>query len=277
MEIIKNPKSLYQLRASKAFPILIRQALIKKTITYSDLALEIGMPNARNLNYPLGHIGELLIEAEKSLSLTIPPLQCLVVNKQTRLPGEGIGWFLDRNKILFSRVKYNKLKNKEKRKIVKIATDEIFNYDKWKKIANCFGFELPDSLTQNNTMFGRGGESEIHKNLKNYVLKNPKLFGFQADGEPEFKIDSGDSIDVFFQNKTKVLAVEVKTIKSTKEDFKRGIYQCLKYKYILEKQLGYENDTRKVDTILVTNCNIPKETISLKNAHGIKHMKLFPK
>lgn len=44
-----------------------------------------------NLNRVLGYIGE----ASKSLSdewgEEIPPIQCMVVSKQTGLPGEGVG------------------------------------------------------------------------------------------------------------------------------------------------------------------------------------------
>ncbi len=44
---------LYQLRARVALPILVRQATAQQKITYGDLAEEIGIPNARNLNYVL--------------------------------------------------------------------------------------------------------------------------------------------------------------------------------------------------------------------------------
>ncbi len=51
---------LYQQRARKALPILVRQASVRKSIFYSDLADELKMPNARNLNYVLGSIGQAL-------------------------------------------------------------------------------------------------------------------------------------------------------------------------------------------------------------------------
>ena len=46
----------YQQQARKALPILVRQASVRKSIFYSDLADELKMPNARNLNYVLGSI-----------------------------------------------------------------------------------------------------------------------------------------------------------------------------------------------------------------------------
>jgi len=45
---------LYQERARRAMPILVRQALAGETIYYQDLADELGMPNPRNLNFVLG-------------------------------------------------------------------------------------------------------------------------------------------------------------------------------------------------------------------------------
>ncbi|RZB38250.1 MAG: hypothetical protein SRB2_00596 [Desulfobacteraceae bacterium Eth-SRB2] len=42
---------LYQIRARKVLPILVRQAEAGTTIYYSTLAEEIGIPNPRNLNY----------------------------------------------------------------------------------------------------------------------------------------------------------------------------------------------------------------------------------
>ena len=47
---------LYQERARRALPLLVRQAKAGRTITYGRLADELRMPNARNLNYPLGSI-----------------------------------------------------------------------------------------------------------------------------------------------------------------------------------------------------------------------------
>jgi len=89
-----SPKEkLYQLRADKALPILVRQAVAGQPITYKDIAQEIVMPNPRNLNMILGYIGEKLIKIGKDSNRDIPPINCLVINKDTGLPGRGIGWF----------------------------------------------------------------------------------------------------------------------------------------------------------------------------------------
>jgi hypothetical protein len=46
-------EKLYLERARTTLPYLVRQAKAGKTIFYSDLAIEINIPNPRNLNYIL--------------------------------------------------------------------------------------------------------------------------------------------------------------------------------------------------------------------------------
>ena len=55
----------YQQRTREVLPILVRQAKAAQKIYYSDLAAEIGIPNPRNLNYPLGSIGNALKALDK--------------------------------------------------------------------------------------------------------------------------------------------------------------------------------------------------------------------
>jgi hypothetical protein len=48
---------LYQERARRALPILVRQAHGRQTIVYENLARELEMKWALNLNYVLGSVG----------------------------------------------------------------------------------------------------------------------------------------------------------------------------------------------------------------------------
>ena len=78
-----NGDKLYQVRARKALPILVRQAKAQQTITYTDtdLAIELEMPNPENLNYVLGAIGNSLKKLEKILREPIPLINVIVINK----------------------------------------------------------------------------------------------------------------------------------------------------------------------------------------------------
>src|SRR5688572_14354087 len=85
---------LYQRRARLALPLLVRQAQAGSPIRYGELAAELGMENARNLNYVLGSVGQALEELSARWKEKIPGIQFLVVNKNTGLPGHGVGWFV---------------------------------------------------------------------------------------------------------------------------------------------------------------------------------------
>ena len=77
---------LYQKRARQALPLLVAQAKAENTITYGLLAREMEMPNPRNLNSVLGAIGDELKNLGRIWKEKIPPINCLVVNKQNRTP-----------------------------------------------------------------------------------------------------------------------------------------------------------------------------------------------
>lgn len=117
-------KKLYQERARLAFPYLARYAKARQTISYSALAEAIGMPNARNLNYVLGAIGNPLGELSKLLKTPIPPLTCIVLNKTTGVPGNGVGWY----KPMKEFVSMNKVSKKE---LVDTMLVDIYNYPDW--------------------------------------------------------------------------------------------------------------------------------------------------
>lgn len=269
METAKVSKSfwgdkLYQQRARKALPYLVRQAIIGETIFYSDLAEELQMPNARNLNYVLGCIGSTLIE----LSEEIPPIQCLVVNKATELPGEGIGWFI-------SAKEFKKLSKKQKSALVDSQLAKIYAYKDWLWVLNELELEPPKftDLKKLTTTKKGGGESESHKQLKNYIANNPTVIGLSKkwpSGEVEFRLPSGDSVDVMFSYRKRLVAVEVKSKISEISDINRGLFQCVKYQSVSEAMLGVQGEPQNVQTLLVLESKFPKELIPVKNMLGVK-------
>lgn len=126
---------LYQQRARRAFPILVRQAFASQPINYSDLADELDMPNPRNLNFVLGSIGQTIQRLSKKWGEKIPPLTCLVVSKTTGLPSGGVAWFIDDTNA------FDKLPLKQKREIVNIELQKIFAYPRWLDVLHTFGLE----------------------------------------------------------------------------------------------------------------------------------------
>lgn len=77
------------------------------------------------------------------------------------------------------------------------------------------------------------------------MSRNPKQFGAPKGcktGVIEKLLRSLDEIDVWFVSSGEQLAVEVKSRRSTDPDLERGIFQCVKYRALLQA----ENTAKKI-------------------------------
>jgi hypothetical protein len=257
---------LYQKRAREALPLLVRQAWAHSKIYYSDLALELEMPNPRNLNYVLGSIGQALKDLSREWEEEIPPIQCLVVNKRTELPGEGLGWLFNHKQ------DWHKLPLKQRREILQIKLQTVFVYPRWLEVLKRFGLSMhgtdySEALRQ-ASKFRAVGESKRHKELKIYIAKHPEILGLPATsgaGEIEFPLPSGDRLDVLFKRKEEWIAVEVKSAVSSVSDIVRGVFQCLKYRTILEACQTVQGLPQSARSVLVTEKEFPEELIPIKH------------
>lgn len=264
-------EKLYQERARAALPLLVRQAEAATPIFYSALARELGIPNPRNLNYVLGSIGQTMEALSKQWKETIPPIQCLVVNKKTGIPGEGIAWFLVKQE------EYIKLPLRRKREIVQAELQHVYAYPHWRAVLEEL-LLLPaetDFTSLINTAshkFG-GGESPEHRALKEFVSKNPSVVGLPkttAHGLTEVPLPSGDVLDVSFQTRKLWLAVEVKSRISNYADITRGIFQCVKYRAILEAVLLSESKTQDARVVLALESALPESLVALSNLLAVE-------
>lgn len=266
---------LYQIRARKTLPILVRQAKAARKIYYADLAAEIDVPNPRNLNYPLGSIGTALKELSEEWGDEIPQIQCIVVNQATELPGEGIGWFISDTK------QFAKLNSKQKKVLVDGVLVKIFGYDKWDTILEAFALDpvpISDAVKKKvkraaSKRGNGGGEGEQHKKLKLFIKDNPKCVGINLNGlksETEKPLPSGDSVDVLFENKKNWIGVEVKSEISDELDILRGLYQCVKYHAVMESYLSVLDIQRDTKVILALSGQFPEPLIPVKNTLGIE-------
>jgi hypothetical protein len=262
---------LYIERAREAFPILVRQALSEEKIAYSDLADEMGMPNPRNLNYVLGAIGKAIKELSTEWDQEIPPLQCVVVNKHTGMPGEGVSWFISDLKDFKNRTP------EERKQILSIELVKVFNYRKWEKVLSAFGLkpivgapELED-LIEKARHSGGVGECEDHRQLKHYIANNPKIIGLHGfgKGSTEYCFPSADRIDVAFSNGDRWVGVEVKGPSSSPDDIVRGMFQTVKYSALREAVLKSKSKKGKTDIILVTSGKLTSNLKELKNLLGV--------
>ncbi len=265
---------LYIQRARQALPLLVRQAKASEPIYYSDLAVEMGMPNPRNLNYVLGAIGNAIKTlAKREKTGPIPVINCLVINKADNLPGEGISWFIPKKS-------FDKQSKNKKKEIVKLLLSEIYTYPNWDWVLDQLGLEPSKTEykkklqpKKNKKNGGRGGgESLEHKRFKNYIAKHPTLFGLPPSlkGLIEYELPSMDTVDVLFENGDEKIGIEVKSIISDVYDISRGLFQCVKYKSLIETEQIVNDQLANCRVILALEGQLPNELISIKNQLGIE-------
>lgn len=234
-------------------PILVWCAQHRQTITYKHLDDELvrrGLGHtvhAALYGRAAGTLGDALAETEAELGLNFPPLNILVVNKNTRRPGNGCAAYF--NRYTKKGKPFDSLTWDEQGAVVSYATGDIFNCRNWDSLLRHYGMAplaisvLPEVAGLNDEAivppvdgFSNEGESEDHKALKEYVLRNPSLV-IQGStkgwvGTVEEKLPSGDCVDIVFRNGTSVLAIEVKSHISLDPDLSRGIFQCVKYQAV---------------------------------------------
>ena len=257
---------LYQRRAREALPLLVRQAKAQKTIYYAELAEELDMPNPRNLNYVLGSVGQTLIELGKEQGKEIPPLTCIVVNQTDGLPGEGVGSFIEKGK-------YKELTKRQRRAVVDAQLGRIFAYPEWDAVLRGYSMEpatlnVADLVRKAAEMGRGGGESDEHKRFKEYIANHPDIVGLpptMTQVELEYRLPSGDEVDILFRRGDEWVGVEVKAHLSGDEDLVRGMFQCVKYQAVLEAYLLSIEIEGNVRTVLVIERPLPVGLIALRN------------
>src|SRR4051812_37165967 len=192
----------------------------------------------------------------------IPPLQCLVVNQTTGLPGEGIGWFMRDwgDFASFSR--------DEQRRIVAGAHSQVCAFPRWREVLKAVGLNpskpnfhaVVSEATHRSG--GRGeGESSRHRALKAYVAQHPECIGLPSTagpGDNEVRLPSGDCLDVLFRRPNQWVAAEIKTAISNEADITRGLFQCVKYQAVIDAAHKAEQRLASSRAVLVLEAKLPQ-------------------
>ena len=106
---------------------------------------------------------------------------------------------------------------------------------------------------------GGDGEGPNHEALRLWVQKHPErvvkgLRGVETGTEVELL--SGDRVDVVYRTAREVITIEVKSRDSDWADLRRGVYQCVKYRAVMEAQEGQGSVVR---SLLVTESRLPAD------------------
>lgn len=271
------------------FPILVRQAGERRNITYSEWAAEIektlkGRVNPRTLAKVAGLIGDACKAYADKTATRTPEINLMVVNKTTRIPGTGAGLYIKRfcRESLGRRVDPKELAATEKRAIVAKAAKEIFDFADWEGVLAAYGLAAArngrrrtkarrKSVRPNRKQWHIGPESDAHKGLKRRIASHPRLVGVKRreSGEEEQWLWSGDEVDVYF--KGAAVAVEVKAGNATHGELHRGVFQCIKYKAVLEAQQISEGEIPTADCRLATGGRLPDELRRLCKRLGVEY------
>jgi hypothetical protein len=190
-----------------------------------------------------------------------------VVNKTTGLPGDGVRAFMS--------AAYRRARTKkQKEAALNGIYAEIYAYPYWEEVLQLLGLDpapaaLEDLVAEAVGSAGRGGEGPEHRALKDYVAANPLVVGLRANhpaGKTEFRLASGDFVDVVFTGTGRRTAVEVKSRISGERDIARGLFQCLKYRAVLEAQAALSERPFDVSVVLVLGTVLPDRLVPLRNA-----------
>jgi len=231
-------------KAREVLPWLVRYAEQRETVRYGVLGKAVGVNPHTQLKHILGIIGSALAKSDPH----IPMIQLIVINQHGVVGDQGLGWIVPKEKI-------PTLSLIEKKGLGKVEQQKVFDYHRWGEIlARChleplsLGAPLETLLQKAAASIPPpgGGEKEDHRLLKEYVRAYPNCIGLeQRSGLTERLLLSGDRMDVLFESPTELVCVEVKGKNSPEDDILRGIFQCVKYRAVLEAQQIYRNDGKQ--------------------------------
>lgn len=258
----------------KIIPILVGWAKRKETDhTYGDLNRLLGYKDGRctSIGHSLGCVKLVFKRLEEEAKLEeIPTLNALVSNSTTGIPSEGFSYV---------HPKYDEMDLHEKRIIVENANNEALNYDQWDYILSLLGLKPCLCQTDEDAIrsgaFGFGGEGEEHKQMKEFIASHPESINnlISEKGECEHILLSGDRLDVFFPNAN--IVVEVKPKSASDVDILRGLFQCVKYKAILDAEAEVKGEIPNSEVLLVIGGTLSQSNRNVQECLNIEVIEQF--
>ena len=91
-----------------------------------------------------------------------------------------------------------------------------------------------------------------------------------GEGLIEYPLPSADRVDILFKEKGLKIGVEVKSLLSNTADILRGLFQCVKYKYLIEAEQTINNMVPNSRVILALEGELPSDLTLIKNLLGVE-------
>ena len=263
--------------ALKMIPVLIRwaQATWDKPHYYSHLASAVGH-KTNQIGAVMGTIQDIIDDLKKSSGKQIPTLNCLVTSKSTDLPSDGFDYVIPN---------YSKLSPDSKKGEVRKLNYDAHIYD-WTWVLKELNLKPAIVATADKIesikkgIYGSGGEGKEHKALKEYIASHPDSIGVRGVKFTATEKDllSGDKLDVYFEcQKNLHYAIEVKPKTSPEADILRGIYQCVKYKAVMDAMRVVDGKNYENNTLLVLAGEMTDFLRQVANDLGISYIENFKK
>lgn len=269
---------------------LVAAALDNSFLTYGEaksrLEQEIGfdrIARAGRTGLTAGTMIDKLLQIDENA----PLLNVLLVEQATELPSDGAGGYLATRfkKPLLRRENAKNRYPKAWRRTFDRAAGQVYatTERQWQDLFQAaYGEPLKEKQIQKDRKrrkagneadglkYGRKGEGPNHKALRLWVCENPGSVRRRFAGattKTEVVLDSADRVDAVFNLEDEVVAVEVKSRDSNLIDLKRGVFQCIKYRAVLDAMDIRESDS--VSAMLVVEGKVPAEIKTLLRTHEI--------
>jgi hypothetical protein len=287
-----------------AASVLLPRAYANHPISYKDLCDAI--ENRTRIRWIpvrvgnlLGTLGRLLVEWSQTKSSACPELQSFAVNGTSEVPGAGFYAFVE-ERFGLSAESIEEAPLSVRQYWTLVVQREAHTFSEWDRVIgfikkragtsqSAWEVMLAQSKKKsrkvrsaNNTVrssFGGGPESAEHQNLKRLVRQYPELFGIskKLHADPidsgEFWLPSCDEIDVLFHDKSRYDVVEVKPSGVSEFEHRKGLYQCVKYRSILDAMAQLSGERWEIRAKLV--CGGPVSASILHDAERLK-IKVYP-
>ena len=279
-----TPDNLKQYAAAPLAQWLIHAAKIRSSVTYGEAKRRLEMDFEfdtifpTRMGIPAGALMYRILEAQQDC----PLLNILLVRQGDGMPGEGAGPFMADylGQPRLARPGYRDRHPHRWRAACDEIAADVYAFRDWDGVyRQAFGKRLPpatrpDGSERDGINHARRGEGPNHKALRLWVAKNPRRVrrayaNFETD--TEVVLESADRVDVVYYGPTSTVIIEVKSLDSDDWDLRRGVFQCIKYRAVMEA-MDMRSDALVV-TVLVTQVPLPGDLAELVRRHGIRHFR----
>ena len=268
---------------------LIEAAESRTDVTYGEARRRLeaatftSIGRATKLGRPAGTLMDRIHEIDPEA----PLLNSLLVLQSDHMPSTGVRFYFS------SRFGLPQLEREDsrvmRRQLWRVTFErsatEVYSFTRWPELYEAaFGerYRKPDDeLAPRNPntgkeidglLRGRTGEGPNHRALRLWVLENPDALFPNLNNvrsETEIDLDSGDRVDVVYYHAKRTIALEVKSADSNYADLRRGVFQCIKYRAVMNAMDPRSSDL--VQAVLVTESPLPGDLADLAKLNGVSY------